>query len=238
MYQPMQERGRQLFNEGWFFCKEDGLELAKSHFDNGICECDDSKWQAVTLPHDWAISGPFDVKYDARCGGLPVHGIGWYRKHFTLTEEQKGQHIYVEFDGAMSKSSVWINGHHLGDRPCGYIGFEYDLTPYLYQDKENIITVRLAPEDLDARWYAGAGLYRNTWLKTKNSTRIAHWGNFITTPFISDQKALVNVEYRVNRSDSETAILDVEHTIFSAEGEIITSIWQQIDSYAIFRALP
>src|SRR4029077_15094351 len=115
---------RVSFNESWRFLKADAPDGEQPAFD-------DSGWRTLNLPHDWAIEGPFDSKYSPETGGLPIYGTAWYRKHFTMTADGRGQFYSVEFDGAMSNSTVWLNGHKLGGRPYGYSSFALDLTPYL-----------------------------------------------------------------------------------------------------------
>ncbi len=189
----------QDFNSGWAFNKGDVDGVEDIDFD-------DSNWRKVTLPHDWAIEGPFSNEYNARTGGLPVHGIGWYRKHFTVDEKHVNKIISIEFDGVMSNSEVWVNGNHVGTRPNGYIGFEYDITKYINLGKVNVIVVKAAPEDLGARWYTGAGIYRNVRLKINNKVHIPQYGTYITTPKITSESAIVNIETSVvNNTNSETS---------------------------------
>jgi beta-galactosidase len=146
---------RLSFNDGWRFYKGEADGAQKPEFD-------DSAWRAVRLPHDWAIEGPFDPRLNAHTGALPISGTGWYRKSFALPAGAKGKYFSIEFDGAMSNSKVWLNGHELGGRPYGYIGFNLDLTQYLnFDGATNVIAVRLTPEDHSSRWYPGAGIYRN-----------------------------------------------------------------------------
>ena len=114
---------------------------------------DDAAWRELDLPHDWAIEGPFDPKYDARTGGLPISGTAWYRKNFTIGSEHRGRCVTIEFDGVMNNAEVYINGQKVAERPYGYIGFEADLTQYVKFGEENIIAVRVAPEELSSRWY-------------------------------------------------------------------------------------
>ena len=104
------------FNTGWKFYKG-----AASNAEN--LTFDDTNWRAQNLPHDWAIEGPFDEKYNARCGGLPFHGTGWYRKQFVISKNVKGKHITLHFDGAMYNAKIWLNGVLIGHRPNGYIGW-------------------------------------------------------------------------------------------------------------------
>jgi beta-galactosidase len=92
----------------------------------------DASWRKLNLPHDWSIEGEFKKENLATVeGGALPGGIGWYRKTFTIPQTDKGKLIYIAFDGVYQKSDVWINGHHLGYRPNGYISFRYELTPYL-----------------------------------------------------------------------------------------------------------
>src|SRR5690242_2462658 len=89
------------FNEDWAFQKGEA-DAAPPGFD-------DAGWRRLDLPHDWAIEGPFDRQYNARCGGLPFHGVAWYRKRFRLAGSGEGRYYSVEFDGAMSNARVWLN---------------------------------------------------------------------------------------------------------------------------------
>jgi beta-galactosidase len=211
------------FNEGWLFTKGNQPNAEQLVFD-------DKKWEKVTLPHDWAIEGPFDSKYNARTGGLPVHGIAWYRKHFTVSKKQKGKIISIEFDGAMSNSKVWLNGHYLGERPNGYMGFSFDVSSYLNYDKENIIAVQLAPEDLAARWYSGAGIYRNVRLQYKSPIHIPQWGTYITTPNITNKKAEIVVETKIKNSTQKNSKVVLETIIKDANGKIVISKSVEIDT--------
>jgi beta-galactosidase len=139
------EARRRSFNDDWRFFRGDAPGAEQPGFD-------DSPWTALRLPHDWAIEGPFDPALNPHTGALPISGIGWYRKTFTLPSTLQ-RHYSVEFDGAMANSRVWLNGHELGGRPYGYIGFAFDLTPYLHTDgSANVIAVKLAPEANSSRW--------------------------------------------------------------------------------------
>ena len=99
------------FNRGWLF--------HKGEIDAKAVTYDDGSWEKVTLPHDWAIAGPFSDKHNGRTGGLPVTGMGWYRKHFQVDAKHAGKVVSVEFDGAMSEAYVWVNGEPVGNRPFG-----------------------------------------------------------------------------------------------------------------------
>jgi beta-galactosidase len=192
---------RQSFNEGWRFYKGQADGAQQPQFD-------DSKWRPLRLPHDWAIEGPFDRKINPHMGALPSFGTAWYRKTFELPAGTKGKYFAVEFDGAMSNSQMWLNGHLLGGRPYGYSGFQLDLTPYLnFGVERNVLAVRLMPEENSSRWYPGAGIYRNVWLDVTGPVHVGHWGTYVTTPEVSDDHATVAVKTEVrNRSANEVKI--------------------------------
>jgi beta-galactosidase len=188
------------FDADWRFFKGEAPGAEAPAFD-------DSKWRQLNLPHDWAIEGPFDPNLNPHTGALPFFGTGWYRKSFTVPENGKGKYFSVEFDGAMSNSTVWLNGHELGGRPYGYIGFAFDLTPYLNFGSINVIAVRLKPEDRSSRWYPGAGIYRNVWIDITGPLHVARWGTYVTTPQASDAEGSVAVKTEVrNRLNVERKI--------------------------------
>ena len=204
---------RVTFDRGWRFLKGDAPGAERPDFD-------DASWRALDLPHDWAIEGPFDRKYNPHCGGLPFYGVGWYRKHFTLPEKSSRKHYSIEFDGAMANSRVWLNGVELGGRPYGYIGFSLDLTPYLrFGGRENVLVVRLAPEDQSSRWYPGAGIYRHVWIEATGSVRVARWGTYVTTPAVSDEKATVAVRTAILNQGSRPARITLHTSILDAHGK-------------------
>lgn len=217
-----QQRKRQSFNEGWKFSKgETGQEFTSSF--------DDSGWRNLDLPHDWAIEGPFDSKYDTRTGGLPIFGTAWYRKHFIIDAAQKGNKITLEFDGVMNNAEVFLNGEKVGARPFGYIGFEVDLTPHIKFGEENVLAVRVDPKELSARWYPGAGIYRNVWLEIKNPVHVAHWGTYITTPEISSEKAQVKIETTIENKQNLKGGFALESLILDTLGNQLAIIESKIE---------
>jgi beta-galactosidase len=218
-----QTRERVSFNEDWLFQKTDTLTAHETNFD-------DASWRKLSVPHDWAIEGPFKPEYNLRTGGLPVFGMAWYRKHFTIDASKKGQIITLEFDGVMNNSTIYINGKKVYHRPYGYIGFQIDITSFVNYGKKNVVAVSLNPEVLSARWYAGAGIYRNVWLETKNNLHIEHWGTQIATTVINDKKAIVTIETSIENSNvnsSKNTIL--ETSIFDEAGKQVASVSSKID---------
>lgn len=195
-------RSRESFNEGWKFVKYFNAYDENATFDKepaGIESAgfNDSGWRTLDLPHDWAIEGPFSDTLENNTGLLPWKGIGWYRKHFTISESDKGKLIYIDFDGAMAYAKVWLNGKFVGEWPYGYTSFRLDLTPYIQFGKENIMAVRLDTKKWDSRWYPGAGIYRNVWLVRTSPVHISYNGLYCTTPEIKKDKAVLSVSAEV-----------------------------------------
>ena len=183
-------------------------------------EFDDSSWKLLRLPHDWAIEGPFDEKLNPETGGLPVAGIGWYRKSFLLPQNAQGRVFTIVFDGAMANSTVWLNGEELGGRPYGYSSFFFDLTPHLHFGSEaNVLAVRLAPEPDSSRWYPGAGIYRNVWMDVTAPVHVAEWGTYVTTPQVTDDKATVSVKTEIRNQSGNEASIEIRQTVLDSSGK-------------------
>lgn len=196
---------------------------------------DDAKWQKVSVPHDWAIYGPFDKEIDkqnvaitqngekiptektGRTGSLPHIGTAWYRNEFSLSAVETSKKIMLLFEGAMSEPEVFINGKKVGEWKYGYSYFYFDISENIIEGK-NTIAVKLTNKEFASRWYPGAGLYRNVRIIIKNQESIAQWGTFITTPFVTDSLAKINIKTSINSNKGF-----VKTTIFDAEGKAITS---------------
>jgi beta-galactosidase len=112
--------------------------------------------------------------------------------------------IYIEFEGVYRAAEVWINGTYLGKHLNGYIGFEYELTPYLNLEGDNVISVKYDNSlSGTSRWYTGEGIYRNVWLKTLNPVHIPLYGTYISTPKITVESAIVRVSTKVSNLSSQ-----------------------------------
>ena len=168
------------FDSGWRFLKADAAGAEQNNFN-------DAAWQKLDVPHDWSITGPFaETNLTGGAGAFLPGGIGWYRKHFSLPKDDAGKCVFVEFDGVMQNSDVWINGFHLGHRPNGYVSFGYELTGHLNFGGDNVIAVRADTSAQPAsRWYAGAGIYRHVRLVVTEPVHIAENGVFVSTPKVS-----------------------------------------------------
>ena len=161
----------------------------------------DTNWRMVNVPHDWSIEGEF--KQDAITkgpGGYLPTGVGWYRKHFSISSISTGQQFRIEFDGVYMNSDVWINGQHLGKHPYGYTSFYYDLTPFIKKG-ENLIAVRVDNSlQPNSRWYSGSGIYRHVWLDINGPVHISQWGTYITTPSVDSSSATIKVRTSIENN--------------------------------------
>lgn len=147
-------------------------------------------------------------------------GTGWYRKDFKLPESTRGKLVFIEFDGVYMNSDVWINGVHLGNRPYGYSSFQYELTPYLkYAREKNVLAVRARVQQPCSRWYSGAGIYRHVRLTMTDSVHIAHWGTYVTTPEVYENKATVRIETKIRNQSSSVQKVRLETVIIDAAGQ-------------------
>jgi beta-galactosidase len=182
------------FDTGWRFWLGDDPAARQSGFD-------DSSWRTLDVPHDWSIEAAVNKPPEGEHnGGFFSHGIGWYRKSFTLPPGD-GKKVVIEFDGVYMNSEVWINGQFLGRRPYGFIGFRYDLTQFLQTNgTPNVLAIRVDDSlEPSVRWYAGSGIYRHVRLLTTGFTHFRlDGGVHITTPKISAQQAIVEADYIID----------------------------------------
>jgi beta-galactosidase len=206
------QRKRLLMDEGWRFSQTDTAGADKASFN-------DSKWRTLDLPHDWSIENEFVQTATTGGGGgyLPT-GIGWYRKHFALPKSLTSKNTWIEFEGVYQNSDVWINGHHLGHYPNGYMSFYYDLSSYL-KPGENIITVRVDNSlQPNTRFYSGSGIYRHVWLTVAEPLHISQWGTYITTPKVSATSAQVAIKTRIENNSLMSKDALLRSIVLDAEG--------------------
>jgi beta-galactosidase len=188
---------------------------------------DDSSWRKVDLPHDYAAEGPFTTTVNGSSGRLPAPGVVWYRKNLTLPASDTGKSIFLDLDGAMSYSMVWLNGKFVGGWPYGYASFRLDLTPYVKPGGNNVLAIRLdnpVPKDANwqsgsSRWYPGGGIYRNVWLVKTSPVHIGQWGTHITTTEITAVSAVVNLKLTVDNDSPQDASVNVVTRIFEIDKE-------------------
>jgi beta-galactosidase/beta-glucuronidase len=205
------------FNYDWRFIKgEQDEAVLESGFD-------DTNWEPVRLPHDWAISGPFDPDGNGSTAKLPWRGTGWYRKEFTVSAEDARQRVYIDFDGIMAFPEIYINGELAGTWDYGYVSFRVDATQYVKFGEKNIIAVKVDTKDHYSRWYPGAGIYRKVTMTLCDPVHIAHWGTYITTPEITDDSARIEIRSTVENHLGDTSPITVETVLFDPSGKRIGS---------------
>ena len=175
---------------------------------------DDSGWRTLNLPHDWGIEGPFKQEYPGDTGKLPWWGVGWYRKHFSSPKADESRRVFLQLDGAMSYSMVWLNGHFVGGWPYGYTSYQVELTPYLNCGGENVLAVRLDNPKASSRWYPGGGIFRDVWLVKTDAVHVANHGTYLTTPNISAATAEVDLRVSIDNQSANDATVRMDTQIF------------------------
>ncbi len=199
-------RSVQNFNSGWKFYKGDVPEGQKS-------DLDDSQWRLLDLPHDWSIEGPFS-KDNFSCTAYLPGGKGWYRKTFTVPENESGRKVFIYFEGVYNNSEVWLNGNLLGRRPNGYISIQYDLTPFIKFGEKNLLAVKVDHSFYgDSRWYTGSGIYRNVKLITEEPVHIKKWGIYCKTPEVTSSKAILSADIAVINETNHNVNVKVISTL-------------------------
>ncbi|MDZ7723825.1 MAG: glycoside hydrolase family 2 TIM barrel-domain containing protein [candidate division KSB1 bacterium] len=201
------------FNAGWKFSKGDHPEAKTVQFDA-------SAWQSVHLPHDWAISGPFDPDAEGSTGKLPWQGQGWYRKPFNFPDSLQDRVVRLLFDGVMAFPKIYLNGKLVGEWDYGYNSFYIDISDHLKSGK-NVVAVSVDTRQHESRWYPGAGIYRKVTLLVTDPVAVDVWGTQITTPTVSDERASVRIKTTIhNRTDSVRTV-NVSTQIIDPEGTVV-----------------
>jgi beta-galactosidase len=210
---PAKERAL-AFNDDWRFHRGDATGAEAADFD-------DAGWRTLDVPHDWSIedlpqmpdqgkgaiwtdgtnpvrTGPFDMfaSEGQIATGWTVGGAGWYRKTFDKPQVAPGGKAELCFEGVYMNCDVWLNGAHLGNHPYGYTEFAFDLTPQL-KDGKNTVAVKVNNAGRNSRWYSGSGIFRKVWLNVAADVLIPADGVSVTTPEVSRDAALVNIQITV-----------------------------------------
>lgn len=238
-----QPRNEFLLEENWKFSRED-------HPDNRLPSFDDSDWQTVTVPHDWAIYGPFSPRNDkqhvaitqdgqteatehsGRTGGLPFVGAGWYRIKFRIPNLTPARRVSLIFDGAMSNARVYVNEQEAAYWPNGYNSFHFDITRFIRPGEEITLAVRLENAAESSRWYPGAGLYRNVHVVVTEDAHVPVWGTRITTPVIEKEYAKIRVHTQiVLPAEREAERYKLVTTIHDPDGKVVATREDRLARY-------
>ena len=232
-----------LLRDNWKFIKEDVKEAYSGTYD-------DSQWRTGRVPHDYAIEGPFRPDNDrqvrevvadgimkpivhvGRTGGLPIADPAWYRRRFYISGNTR--HAFLEFDGVMSNSTVYVNGVKCGGRIYGYSSFSVDISSAVRRGEENVVAVSLRPEPSSSRWYTGAGIYRNVRLEEKQEIYFPYCPIFVRTE-IKHGCAYIDADIKVKNSSLP---YEIHIGLYDMEGREVASEIKKSknpDMYAVFQ---
>lgn len=197
------QRSERILEEGWKFARGRYASAEKVNYD-------DKLWSSVTVPHDYAILGPFDRNNDlqdvmniqnketkvnrktGRTGGLPYDGEAWYRCHFRLNGNSRS---FLYFDGVMSEATVFVNGQQVAFQPNGYAAFQVEITSYAHRPgKDNVLAIKLDSKAHSSRWYPGAGIFREVRLIETGDVLLSAWNTKVITKIVGANKAEVSVD--------------------------------------------
>jgi beta-galactosidase len=201
-------------DSGWTFNQGEAAGAEAAGFD-------DSSWRKLDIPHDWSIEGRFDKNAATTgSGGWLPSGVAWYRKEIALPAEVKDKRVWVEFDGIMANSDVWLNGRHLGRRPNGYVSFRYDVTPHVKPGAKNLLVVKADTSAQPAsRWYTGAGIYRHARLLIAHPAHIAPWGVFVSTPDATAAAATVKIQTTLANTAAKSGKVTLRSMLIDPSGK-------------------
>ena len=210
-------RQKLLFNNDWQFHLLENDTMA-------VAEIPESGWKSVQLPHDWSIEGKISKDNPSgHFGGYYPGGVGWYKKSFEYNPSWKNNLVSITFDGVYKDSEVWINDDYLGKRPNGYIGFSYDLSPYIKEGTNHIRVKADNSKQPNARWYTGSGIYRNVWLQIKDRLSVTEWGTYITSENVSAESADINFQSSIGNAHSENKSVTISMEVFDAKNQLVSN---------------
>ncbi len=241
--QPNALRERLLLDFGWRFHFGDACDAANDfgfgsgrsgNFQKtgnflaaGSLAFDDSDWNAIDLPHDWAIELPFQNDPALLSKGFyplgrnyPATSVGWYRRIFDLSAADAGKRISIEFDGAYRETMVVFNGFYIGTHSGGYDPFHFDVTDFANPGGRNVLLVRVDATSSDGWFYEGAGIYRHVWLTKTNPIHVRQWGTFVSSELRPGSAAL-SVRTEVNNHGQAAADARVVSTVLDPKGNAV-----------------
>lgn len=208
-------RETSILSDGWKFSKGNINGASQPWFN-------DSGWEIVSVPHDWAIQGPFITDGDGKTGKLPWKGEAWYRNNLEIGSEMAGKTVYLVFDGIMAFPQVFINGKLAGKWDYGYNSFFLDITRFVTPGEKNTIAIYVDTREHESRWYPGAGIFRKITMLEVNPVHVGIWGSYVTTPIVKPGYADVRIAHTlVNNSAPMADSVEVENIIVNPAGQEI-----------------
>ncbi|MFH4966498.1 glycoside hydrolase family 2 TIM barrel-domain containing protein [Gaetbulibacter sp. M235] len=207
-----QTREQTSLNQDWKFFK--GTQDLPTSVD-----FDDSSWETIRIPHDWAIGENFIIDGNGDTGKLPWKAEGWYRKLLDIPNSYKDKKVILVFDGIMAFPEIYINGELVGKWDYGYSSFYLDITEHLHFGGKNVITIHADTRKHDSRWYPGGGIFRKIQMLVTNPIHVNVWGTQITTPIIKPNYANVTINSSIVNETKQLEIIKAEYIIYSPSGE-------------------
>ncbi|MFW5947044.1 MAG: glycoside hydrolase family 2 TIM barrel-domain containing protein, partial [Gemmatimonadota bacterium] len=211
---PASPRAVVTLQTGWRFAEGEHPHAYRVDFD-------DSGWETVSVPHDWAIDGPFIAGGDGSTAKLPWQGQGWYRTTLDVPASWEGRRVYLIFDGVMAFPEVYVNGELAGRWDYGYTSFYLDVTGHLDPGGRNVLAVHADTRRHDSRWYPGAGIYRKVRMLAVDPVHVGVWGTYITTPIVQPHYAEVRIRTTVRNASGTDEEVTVAQVLLSPEGREI-----------------
>ena len=191
---------------------------------------DDSEWEPLDLPHDWAVELPFQNDRELASKGFhplgrawPATSVGWYRRVFELPASDSGKRIHIEFDGSYRDTMVVFNGYYIGRHGGGYDPFQFDLTDFASPGGRNVLLVRVDATLSDGWFYEGAGIYRHVWLVKTNALHVKRWGTFVRSE-VRPGEATLLVRTELENQGNGTRNARVVSTILDPSGAAVARV--------------
>ncbi|MPQ42432.1 glycoside hydrolase family 2 TIM barrel-domain containing protein [Clostridium tarantellae] len=210
------------FNNNWKFNLNDGINFANNSYN-------DSFWRTLRLPHDWSIEFNFNKNSEGgSSAGFLDGGTAWYRKTFKFLSPIKNKKVFISFDGVYVESTLYVNENIIGENQNGFTPFSFDITKALYfDDRNNLVAVKVKNPLPSCRWYSGSGIYRNVKLIIKDYVYVEENGVFITTPNLendlgSSGVCKVKIKTNIINSSSKSSYVKLETRIYSKENMLVS----------------
>ena len=209
---------RVSFNDDWKFHYGDDINAADPDMES-------VEWQSIDLPHDWSVTLPFSKESaGGTATGYTVGGTGWYVKKFILKPEQSGKRLSLYAEGVYMEAEVWLNGQKISYHPYGYTPFFCEISDLSHPPgKENTLVVKVSNTGKNSRWYPGSGIYRNVWLETTETLHLETWGVYITTPTVSEDKAIVEIRAEITNDSGKKKHTETDFRVFNAQNTLTGS---------------
>ncbi len=233
-----------LFDANWKFHRGSVANAEQPSFN-------DTKWRVLDLPHDWSVEpvpvqkegitvGPFSKINEGGFGGADIGqtlgGEGWYRKEFTISQEDADKLFTLYIEGAYNESEVFINGKKVYFNPYGYTSYKLDITKYCNEPEiANTIAVRVLNVGENSRWYAGSGIYRHVWLIKTEKMYLEEWDTFVDASELNGKNAKIKLSTTLHNKKGQTVPGTLKVRVLSKQGK---EVYSASEDFTISNQLP